>query len=131
MVSAEVIIKVLIEAGQLLQRKGWSKFSMARDENGAKCGPDSAEAACYCLSGALVKAWRTIDPANEEFYFRFFEKKFSEVLRAKYSYDRTFTQWNDQIATSREDVVNLIHTVITSLLIEQSASHAEAKLLSA
>jgi hypothetical protein len=120
MIRTEVIIEVLLEADRLLQRKGWNKYSMALDDNGDNCGPDSSEATCYCLSGALFKAWRTIDPENEEFYFKFFEVKFTEVLRDQYNYDRTYTQWNDHVATSREDVCGLIHAVITSLLAGQA-----------
>lgn len=131
MVRNEVIIEVLLDASDLLQQKGWNKYSMARNENGDECGPDSSEAACYCLSGALVRAWRTVDPDNEEFYFKFFEKKFSEVLRARYDYNRTFTQWNDHVATSREDVVNLIHTVVTSLLVDHMDVEREPERLSA
>ncbi len=131
MVDNKVIIEVLLEAGNLLQRKGWNKYSMALDNNGAKCAPNSSEAACYCLSGALVKAWRTIDPDNEEFYFKFFEWKFSEVLWAQYNYDRTFTQWNDNVATCREDVVKLIHLVVTSLLVDQVSKEGDVEKLCA
>ena len=78
-------------------------------------GVNSKDASCYCLSGALVKAWRTIDPLNEEFYFKYFEKKFSDILRESYGYKYTFTRWNDEVATCRDDVVALIHSVITSI----------------
>lgn len=115
MYDNNTIIKILVETSQLLERKGWNKYTMARDANGRRCGPDSEEATCYCLSGALVKAWRTIDPESEEFYFRFFEKKFSEVLLEKYDYNYTYTRWNDTVAKSREDVIQLINEVINSL----------------
>jgi hypothetical protein len=120
MVATEVIIEVLLEADRLLQRKGWNKYSMALNEKGDHCGPDSSEATCYCLSGALVRAWRTIDPDNEEFYFKFFEAIFFEVLQAQYGYDRTYTQWNDQVATSREDISGLIHAVVMSLQVDEA-----------
>jgi hypothetical protein len=112
----EVIVKILLEAGRLLQGNGWNKFSMARDVSGKRCGPDSNEASCFCLSGALVKAWRVLDPSHEIFYFKFFEEKFSEVLRTKYNYNYTYTRWNDRVATSKEDVLALIHCVIASVL---------------
>ncbi len=116
MPSNKVIVDVLMETSNLLQQKGWNKFSMARDTRGEGVSPNSKDASCYCLSGALVKAWRTIDPQNEDFYFKYFEKKFSDDLRDTYGYDRTFTRWNDEVATSRENVVTLIHSVITSIL---------------
>jgi len=121
MPSNKVIVDVLMETSHLLQQKGWNKFSMARDPRGEGVSPDSKNASCYCLSGALVKAWRTIDPQNEDFYFKYFETKFSDDLRESYGYDHTFTRWNDEVATCREDVVTLIHSVITSILRDESA----------
>lgn len=118
MSNNETIVRVLMETCRLLEGKGWNKYTMARNANGQVCGPDSQEAACYCLSGALVKAWRTIDPQNEEFYFPYFEKKISQVLVEKYNYRYTYTRWNDNVATCREDVIKLIHLVITSVLAE-------------
>lgn len=123
----QTIISILMETARLLEGKGWNKYSMARTSAGKLCAPDSREASCYCLSGALVKAWRTIDPANEEFYFPYFESKFSEVLLEKYKYPYTYTRWNDNVATSREDVVKLIHEVITAVLTEPEQSEVHEK----
>jgi hypothetical protein len=119
----EKIIRVLMETCRLLEGKGWNKYTMARNANGQLCSPDSQDAACYCLSGALVKAWRTIDPQNEDFYFPYFEKKISQVLLEKYNYPYTYTRWNDNVATCREDVIKLIHLVITSVLTDSEVSH--------
>lgn len=116
MARKELIIQILLEASRLLQGNGWNKFSMARDLSGKRCGPSSNEASCFCLSGALVKAWRLLDPSREIFYFKFFEEKFSEVLRTKYKYNYTYTRWNDRVATSKEEVLLLIHCVIASVL---------------
>lgn len=88
---------------------------MARDKNGVACDLNNRNASFYCLSGALVTTWRMLDPANEDFYLKYFEQMFSEVLVEKYNYDRTLTQWNDNVATSRDDVVQLIHSVIGSI----------------
>ncbi|SFK75826.1 DUF6197 family protein [Methylocapsa palsarum] len=124
MTNNENIIRVLMETRRLLEGKGWNKYTMARDTKGHLCSPDSQDAACYCLSGALVKAWRTIDPGNEEFYFPYFEKKISEVLLEKYNYPYTYTRWNDNVATCREDVIKLIHLVITSVLTDSEVRYA-------
>ena len=118
----ETIVRVLMEACRLLEGKGWNKYTMARNANGQHCGPDSQDAACYCLSGALVKSWRTVDPQNEEFYFPYFESKIAQVLKAKYDYPYTYTRWNDNVATCREDVVKLIQDVITSVLTDPEVS---------
>jgi hypothetical protein len=120
----KTIVNVLMETSQLLQQKGWNKFSMARDPHGEGVGVNSKDASCYCLSGGLVKAWRTVDPQNEDFYFRYFEKKISDILRESYGYDCTFTRWNDEVATCRDDVVALIHSVITSILRDAAASNS-------
>jgi hypothetical protein len=127
MTKNQTIISILMETSRLLEGKGWNKYSMARTPTGKLCAPDSQEASCYCLSGALVNAWRSIDPDNELFYFPYFESKFSEVLREKYDYPYTYTRWNDNVATSREDVVKLIHDVITSVLTDPDESEAVRK----
>lgn len=120
MPSSKVIVDVLRETSRLVQRQGWNKYSMARDFTGHGVSPDSKNASCYCLAGALVKAWRTIDPAHEDFYFKYFENKFSSCLRESYGYDRTYTRWNDEVAASGDHVVTLIHSVITSVLGEDA-----------
>lgn len=114
--NKDMIIKILMETSRLLQTNSWNKFSMARDANGDRCGPESSDAICYCLSGALVKTWRTLDRSREEFYFKYFENKFSEVLAEKYNYPYTYTLWNDRVATRKEDVLELIHSVIVSII---------------
>lgn len=110
------IIEILLEASRLLNGRGWSKHAMARDVHGNMCGPSSNEASCYCLSGALVKAWRTVDPEHEDFYFKYFEKNFSAVLEEIYKYPFTMTRWNDRKVTQKEDVIQLIQRVATSIL---------------
>ncbi len=110
-----LIVAVLGETRRLLQEKGWNRFSMARGADGKAVSPNSSAASCYCLSGALAKAWRTIDPENEDFYFQYFERKFSDALRNVYGYDGAVTRWNDEIATRQEDVVTLIESVIKSI----------------
>jgi hypothetical protein len=81
------------------------------------------------LSGALVKAWRTIDPEHEEFYFKYFEKKLSEILLEKYNYQYTYTRWNDHVATSKDDVIQLLHCAITSILKSDGEINLEDQLM--
>lgn len=111
----KILLDVLNEASRLLQTNGWSRFAMARSACGEAVSLNSAAASSYCLSGALVKAWRTIDPKNEEFYFPIFEKKFSSALRNAYGYEGGVSRWNDEVAVSRDAVVTLINSVIASI----------------
>jgi hypothetical protein len=122
MTSDEMIVQILLGACHLLEERGWNRGSMARDANGDTCGLDSKDAVSYCLSGALVKSWRDHDRANEDFYFRLFERQFSEVILKKYNHRYTLTRWNDDIATCREAVVELIHAVIKSIRSDSSQS---------
>lgn len=114
-VDDKLIIAILLDARSLLQHSGWSQFCIARDDHGAVVDAHGAAACRYCLSGALCKAWRRLDPGNEDYYFGYFEEKFSAVLRRVYGYDRTFTQWNDHVATSCEQVLGLIDAVILDI----------------
>jgi hypothetical protein len=111
----KILVDVLNEASRLLQMKGWSRFAMARSACGEAVSLNSADACSYCLSGAVVKAWRTIDPKNEDLYFPLFEKKFSAALRNAYGYEGGVSRWNDEVAGSRDDVVTLINSVIASI----------------
>ena len=111
----KIIVDVLNEASRLLQTKGWSRFAMARSACGQAVSLNSANASSYCLSGALVRAWRTIDPENEDFYFPVFEKKFSTTLRDAYGYEGGVSRWNDDVAASRDHVLTLINSVIASI----------------
>jgi hypothetical protein len=115
MPTVQTIIAVLTEARRLLSEKGWTKFQMARDSSGRAVSLDSLNAACYCLGGALTKAWRIIDPQNEEFYFRYFQAEFSTILKELYNYDYTFTRWGDDVAASKDDVISLIDYLIKTL----------------
>lgn len=122
MTSDEMIVQILLGACHLLEERGWNRGSMARDANGDTCGLDSKDAVSYCLSGALVKSWRDHDRANEDFYFRLFERQFSDVILKKYNHGYTLTRWNDDVATCRESVVELIHAVIKSIRSDSSQS---------
>lgn len=115
MSNKDVTINILSEASRLLNGNGWIKYNMARDAHGNVCVPTRSEASCFCLSGALVRAWRTIDPAQEEFYYKYFEAKFAEVLEQKYNYIYPYTRWNDQVAKCKEDVIGLIDSVVTNI----------------
>jgi hypothetical protein len=125
----QTIVEVLRETSRLLERKGWNKFSMARGPFGQGVGPNSNAASCYCVCGALVKAWRTVDPQNEDFYFRYFEKKLADVLHQNYGYGHTFTRWNDEVAACRDDVVSFINSVIASILEDDPAAGPYGDLL--
>jgi hypothetical protein len=114
MTANDMVIKILWRASRLLEEKGWTQRSMARDAKGAACSLNSEEIACYCLSGALVKSWRELDCGKEDFYFQLFESRFYAVLSKSYNHGYMLAQWNDNIATSRESVVDLIHAVIQS-----------------
>lgn len=110
------IIRILAEARQTLSRGGWTRRAMARDASGNSCSLRSDDAVAYCAWASVVKAWRKIDPQNEDFYFSFFEQKFAQVLSAKYGYQFTVTRWNDEVASSVAEVMTLIDAVAAAML---------------
>jgi hypothetical protein len=111
-----MIIDILLEASRILLRNGWTTHALARDANGASCRLDKSDAASYCLCGALTKAWRILDYENDEVYFRLFRNEFNMILESKYNYRYSLTQWNDSAATCKDDVIELIHDVISDRL---------------
>jgi hypothetical protein len=50
-------IEILKAARELLAKPGaWTKGALARTESGAECAYFSADAACFCATGALNRA---------------------------------------------------------------------------
>jgi hypothetical protein len=118
MTNKEMIIKVLSETTRILDHSGWSRYALARDANGRSCSIGSSEAVSYCLCGALVKAARAIDDANQDGHHKYFQKKLADFLLENYQYNQTFTQWNDRAATSKDDVIKLLHDVLETIRAE-------------
>jgi hypothetical protein len=113
--ARETAIMVLLEARRLLIERGWTRFAMARDSDGAACELNSEAARQFDLAGALVKAAGAIDPEGKEFYFSFFRQSFAEALQRTRQCTDTYTRWNDHAARSSEDVVQLIEAVIEAI----------------
>lgn len=114
-----IIIEVLSEAVRILKMSEWTQHALARDAKGRSCSISGGDAVAFCLGGALIKAWRALDGDNEDLYHKFFQNKFSEILREKYNYKFTYTRWNDRPTTSKEDVMTLLHDAIDSMRAEQ------------
>lgn len=49
--------KVLTRARELLETKSWTKYRLARDEFGHPAAPSSEHAVCFCISGAMQRAF--------------------------------------------------------------------------
>jgi hypothetical protein len=45
--------RVLLDAADLIEARGWCQEFYACDFSGAKCRPTSADAACFCALGAI------------------------------------------------------------------------------
>ena len=115
MARGGTVIEILSESRRTLKEKGWTRSAMARDGKGMMCGLNSDQAACYCLWASVVKAWRSVDPENEKFYYPFFERTFLEILELKFSYPFPVTRWNDEVAKSLEDVIALLDEVVAAI----------------
>lgn len=57
------ISECLREMHDLIETKGWTQGAMARDAKGHIVPPDSSEATCFCLLGALD---RVLDYENRD-----------------------------------------------------------------
>lgn len=52
-ITPALIAKKLNAAADLLETKGWTKGTYARDAHGESCQVTSRKATCFCLDGAL------------------------------------------------------------------------------
>jgi hypothetical protein len=124
MTTRKMIVKILWMACRLLEEKGWNRGAMARNRSGEPCGIESQAVDSFCLSGALVNSWRTLDRTNENLYFTLLEARFSDVIFRKYGHSCTLSRWNDRFAKHREEVIELIHAVIKSIEADSPESFA-------
>ena len=77
--------------------KGWTQRASARTKKGSACNPSDKAAVSWCLIGALrVASERLLGPGFEE-------------NTINYLGSNTFSpSWNDDLATTKEDVVELL-----------------------
>lgn len=52
---SEQVVKILRAAKNLLETKGWTQGSFARNEQGNTCFMNDSEASCFCSRGAIYK----------------------------------------------------------------------------
>lgn len=128
--SESVIIEIVKEANRILREQGWTQLSMARDAAGKCCSLNDPQAVSFSVWGSIVKAWRFIDPDNEDFYFPFFERKLREILASKWEYHRTVTRWNDEQGMTLDLAAALLDAVIASFPVSPDAADRRGAIVS-
>ena len=92
--------KELGTAGKLIE-KGWCQGTFAKSAEGVHVQLHSADAACWCSAGALLKSYPDKRQA---------EVAFNKLICEVASYDEDpfgITDWNDDPARTKEEVLEV------------------------
>lgn len=84
----------------------WLKKSFAKDENGRTCCSSSEAAACWCLTGAILKCYPT--DTLEKY------NRYCDIIDSVLEYiapHTTIAVYNDLDSTSFEDIRKLVETL--------------------
>jgi hypothetical protein len=76
----------------------WTKEVFARDCKGDEVDPESPEAVCWCVKGALQKCYPNYDDRWEAAYHRLLEvRKYKHIV-----------DWQDDPRTTYEEIIKVL-----------------------
>ena len=76
---------------------GWTQHALARTVEGNRCNPESPQAVCWCLVGAIdVVSIGKLGAGHQNHFLNYL------------GLDGLISSWNDQLNRSQEDVVKLL-----------------------
>ena len=80
--------------------QGWCQGYSAVDKEGTHVSPSDPRACAFCAIGALAAALPDSYQENEQMSWRL-----RRIMRNKMGKDLLITEWNDDPATTKEDVL--------------------------
>lgn len=94
--------QALIAAADLIDEKGWTKGTYARNERGRRVDPTDKSATCFCLYGALrnVMRVRDGDPIPD--------LMIDVVWRLRAVTDGFPAHWNDDVCGSQAEASEML-----------------------
>ena len=120
---------ILERARDLIEQKGWTQNTLAKDKMGYMIDPDSPDAACFCLLGAMIASEAQL--WSEKVYKDQKELNWA-VNNAFFHLDRTMSthekipcdiiprrvalsNWQDQEKRTKQEVLSLFHEAINTI----------------
>lgn len=108
MYSIEDIRSTLLRCAQTV-RQGWCRGAPAVDKNGSSVGSSSSEAVRWCAIGAMCKETGS-DVAK---FADLYGLVAADLIESR---NMSLSEWNDNVASSGEDVARLFEKVSERLL---------------
>lgn len=94
----------------------WCRGFYARREDGSQCYSDNPEAKSFCIVGAKTKAIGSTSAGPES------EVRHNNIMNAlKGVCGQNIVEWNDRIARTKEEVVQLLGDTLSTIKEQQSA----------
>jgi hypothetical protein len=114
--------QLLIEAKALIEKpENWTRGVMARGKAGVEVAPESPEATCFCAMGALYRAskdqWNrgALYRASKDQWDRLAHIRAERTLREHAHGHLFISEFNDDLKTMHQDIMNLFDKAINSL----------------
>ena len=120
--------KSILEIARCLVDAGWTKGLGARNKEGKGCSVYNSEATCFCATGAMSKACNeylhSLDDTGSLFWTsreQFEDAVCSELYKFIPGKDGitsewlTVTDWNDEGARTKEEVISVFDKAISYL----------------
>lgn len=121
--------ELLTRAKTLIETKGWTQSSMARDSQGFTAGCQTEHAVCFCVLGSVYRAYYDLtggernafqDAAQHSGPFRAIYRAQTALMEAineglpvgKGTTWPSIESWNDAKERTKADVVNLLTRTI-------------------
>lgn len=87
--------EVLMEARRLIDEKGWTQNTFARDKSGEPVVPDAYCAVCFCSTGAIARAAQ-----DDDLLVRMEARR-----RLRAVIDSSIPDWNDNPERTKDQVL--------------------------
>lgn len=111
--DVHIVTQILVNAIALIQTKGWTRRTYARNARGFYVHPLSNTATCYCLAGAIRAAGGRLEKGNgtdnDETAYAL------DLVRGALSrrgLEPKITVFNDAVGQTAEDVVALLQEAV-------------------
>ena len=113
-VHRKTVRTCLLDAADLLESKGWAKYSSARDKNGRAVLCDSPKAEKFCMTGAIWRVAKDFGYSNSTIvrlceFITENNDLFETEGKSGHAINRgvdIMSQYNDCVAKSRKQVVS-------------------------
>jgi hypothetical protein len=103
--------EVLLNAAKLLEEKGWTQRTYARDKHGFSTVSTDDDAVCFCAIGAINRAGFELKDYEETLRL----EAVAVLSESLGEFDNSISQWNDYHRRTKEEVISKLKEVAESV----------------